>query len=253
MDALASVLQNVVSTGNSQTSGSFALTSRLLQVPRFQNWLQTDSSQTILLRTVNGTESLQRITRLSQFSAALLLSLKDAEPAITVHYFCGAMSLQGDNGFCHLLRCLTAELLVLWPPEKTFPLPLDFSRLQRHEFEPVWQLFSTVVHSLPAATIFCVVDGSTRYIKEDELVMTIRCLVWLQGVLPGDIKLKLLLTWPAPSAILEMLREEDKVVLSMAINERLGFRDSGAQGNLLVRAVSRSRSPSPFPWPYLSS
>ncbi|ROW06831.1 hypothetical protein VMCG_04093 [Cytospora schulzeri] len=246
VDALALVLGTAASAGKRQMSGSIALTSRLLQTPRFQNWLQNDSSQTILLRILNGAEMSHHITRLSQFSAALLLSMKDVEPAITIHYFCGAMSLQGDHGCGHLLRCLTAELLQLWPPEKTFPLPMDFSQLMRHELEPLWQLFSTVVQSLPPATIFCVVDGSTRYSREDELVMTIRCLMWLQSILPGDIKLKLLLTWPAPSAILELLSQDDKVILSTGIHERLGLRDNGAQGALLSQAVSREPSPIPF-------
>lgn len=230
--ALGMVLDKVASDGLGQKLSSTALTSRILGVPRFRDWLQRDSSGTILLRTTDDITPSQRITRLSQFSAALLTTLKDIPLATPSHYFCGVMSLDGEQGHFHMLRCLTAELLELWPADTTFPVAVDFAKLMSHEFEPLWSLFTTIVQSRAHATVFCVVDFPIRYFEETELILTVRWLQWLQNNLLGNIKLKMLVTWPAPSGVVELFQEEDQVLLSTGIHDTQGLGQ-----NMLQRAM----------------
>lgn len=236
------VIDTVASNGLGQASNSTALTSRILQVPRFQDWLQRDSSATILLRTTDAVTPSQRTTRLSQFSAALLTTLKGIPLAIPSHYFCGAMSLNGERGHFHMLRCLIAESLEMWPADQTFPVAVDFTKLMNHEFDPLWSLFTTVVQSRAHATVFCVVDFSTRCLEESELILTVRGLQWLQNNLPGNAKLKLLVTWPAPTGIVELIQEEDQVLLSTGIRDKRGLGRNMLQRALLEESFKELSS-----------
>ncbi|KAK3319533.1 hypothetical protein B0T19DRAFT_487870 [Cercophora scortea] len=245
---LPAILTVVTSTSMRNDFSASGVTSKLLQIRRFRTWLQSDTSDMLLLRSLHDHGP---VTPLSNFCAGLLTSLQGLGPAITLHYFCSVMrpnktSTGGPGGVRnHLVRSLMAQLLGAWPAEQSFPLELDVSQITNCEFPAVWQLFIAGMLALTGATVFCIIDGSVRYPDEEEVKIVIEGLIWLQQRLPATIKLKVLLTSPNPFTLNKMLGEDAQIILPTGIHGRLGLNDGLGQQAMVRREYTRGRSRSP--------
>ncbi|KAK3690516.1 hypothetical protein B0T22DRAFT_193765 [Podospora appendiculata] len=246
---LPTVLDVVTSTSMRHGFSASGVTSKLLQIRRFRAWLQSDSSDTVLLRSLH--DHYGPVTALSNFCAGLLASLHGlGGPAVTLHYFCGVMMRPGETAARnHLLRCLTAQLLDAWPAAQTFPLEIDVSRMTNCEFPAVWQLFMAGMLALAGVTVFVVIDGSVRYPEEDEVKIVTEGFMWLQQRLPATTKLKVLLTSPNPFRLNKMLGEDAQVILPTGVHGRLGLNDGLGQQAMVRREYTRGRSRSPVGFP----
>lgn len=58
-------------------------------------------------------------------------------------------------------------------------------KADKHEFEPVIDLFMKFVESKPHDTAFCVMDCSVCWLEKLDLISTVQALQWLQGNLLG--------------------------------------------------------------------
>ncbi|KAJ8122739.1 hypothetical protein ONZ43_g1137 [Nemania bipapillata] len=204
------VLEQIRSVSRSHAVGGGDMVKRAIQIHKFREWLQSDKSQVLLLRSP-GEPSL--ITTLSDLCATLMISLRDLEPAITLHYFCGIHHQESQTSSCHLLRTLLVQLLEVWPAEQTFTLDLDMALLSNHDFGALWRLFLAAMMSLPGATVFCIIDGALRY-PVDELNYTVLHLCGLTQSLPSTTKFKLLMTSPVPKSLLDQIPEESQVFIA---------------------------------------
>lgn len=243
IDLSSAALARILRAGRQEVGDYRAVTRRLLGTRRLLNWLQSDMSDILLLKSL---EDNDRVTRLSHFCGTLITSLKDAIPAIAVHYFCGVLSLHRPRGRFHLLRSFTWQLLEQWPEKTTFPMDIDITKLIDCDFESLWRLFLTAVQSHPHATIFCIVDGPRRQ-PEDDFMITLEKLIWFQNNMTQATKLKVLVTSPAPSRLVRLLSEDNQVILPSNIQGKLGLNDGKGQ-QALVRSyldIGRSRSVGP--------
>ncbi|KXH35628.1 hypothetical protein CSAL01_02851 [Colletotrichum salicis] len=102
------------------------LVKKLMQIQKFREWLKSNQSQVLLLRI---DESGRPITSLSSVCSTLLASLQDLDPAVTLHYFCGAFREDSAQGRFHLLRSLIVQTLERWPAERTFAMNIDYGQL----------------------------------------------------------------------------------------------------------------------------
>lgn len=243
----SAALTRVLRVGRQGIGNYAAVTRKLLGTRRLLNWLQSDMSDILLLKSLGDSE---RITRLSHFCGSLITSLKDAAPAVTTHYFCGVLSLNRPRGRFHMLRSFISQLLEPWPEKKTFPMDLDLKNLTECDFEAIWHLFVTAVESHPHATIFCIVDSPRRH-SEDEFMITIERILWFQMNMSQRIRLKVLITSPAPSRMVRLLSEDNQLILLSNIQGRLGLNDEKGHQALVVSYlnIGRSRSVGPGPGP----
>lgn len=242
-DQSSAALDKVLRAGRQDVGDYKAVTRRLLGTRRLLNWLQSDMSDILLLRSFEDNE---RITRLSHFCGTLITSLEDANPAIAVHYFCGVLSLNRPRGRFQMLRSFTSQLLEPWPEKSTFPMTIDIAKLMDCDFESLWQLFVTAVQSHSHATIFCIVDGPRRHL-EDDFMITLEKLIRFQKNMTYATTLKVLITSPAPSRLIRLLSEDNQVILPSNTQGRLGLNDGKGQQALMrpYLDVERSRSAGP--------
>lgn len=241
----SAALARVQRVGRQETGNYKAVFRRLLGTRRLLHWLQSDISDILLLKSLEDSE---RITRLSHFCGTLITSLKDAAPAVTVHYFCGVLSLNRPKGRFHMLRSFTSQLLEPWPEKKTFPMDLDLTKLMGCDFESIWRLFVTAVESHPHATIFCIVDGPRRH-NEEDFMITMERIMWFQRNMPQTTRLKVLVTSPAPSRLVRLLPEDNQLILPSNIQGTLGLNDEKGHQALVVSCLNMGRSRSVGPEP----
>lgn len=239
----SAALARVLRVGRQEIGDYRAVSRRLLGTRRLLNWLQSDMSDILLLKSLEDSE---RITRLSHFCGTLLTSLKDAVPAIPVHYLCGVMSLNWPRGRFHMLRSFTFQLLEPWPEKRTFPMDLDITKLMDCDFESIWGLFVTAVLSHPHATIFLIVDGPRRH-SEDDFMMTVEKIIWFQKDMTQTTRLKVLITSPAPSRLIRLLPEDNQLILPSNIQGKLGLNDDKGHQALVRSYLNIGRSQSVRP------
>lgn len=243
VDQSSAALARVLRAGRQEIGDHRTVTRRLLGTRRLLSWLQSDISDILLLKSLEDNE---RITRLSHFCGTLITSLKDAIPAIAVHYFCGVLSLNRPRGRFHMLRSFTSQLLEAWPEKTTFPMDIDITKLIDCDFDSLWRLFTTAVQSHSHATIFCIVDGPRRH-PEDDFIITMEKLIWFQNNMTQTTRLKVLVTSPAPSRLIRLLSEDSQVILPSNTQGRLGLNDGKGQQALMRPHldIGRSRSAGP--------
>lgn len=217
----SAALARVLRVGRQEIGNYRAVTRKLLGTRRLLSWLQSDVSDILLLKSLEDSE---RITRLSHFCGSLITSLKDAAPAATTHYFCGVLRLNRPRGRFHMPRSFVSQLLEPWPEKKTFTMDLDLKNLTDCDFETIWRLFVTAVESHPHATIFCIVDGPRRH-SENDYMITIERILWFQKNMPQTTRLKVLITSPAPSRLVRLLSEDKQLILPSNIQGSLGLND----------------------------
>lgn len=242
-DQSSAALARVLRVGRQEIGDYRAVSRRLLGTRRLLNWLQSDMSDILFLKSLEDSE---RITRLSHFCGTLLTSLKHAVPAITAHYFCGVLSLNRPRGRFHMLRSFASQLLEPWPEKRTFPMDLDIQKLMDCDFESVWRLFMTAVQSHPHATIFFIVDGPRRH-SEDDFMMTVERIMWFQKNMTQTTRLKVLITSPAPSRLIRLLPEDNQVILPSNIEGTLGLNDDKGHQALVRSYLNIGRSQSVRP------
>ncbi|KAK7449876.1 hypothetical protein Landi51_05593 [Colletotrichum acutatum] len=236
-------LESVRSIGRVEGISGSDLVKKLTQIRKFRAWMQSNQSQVLLLRIY---EPGKLITPLSSVCSSLLASLKDLEPTVTLHYFCGILRKDSEQGRFHLLRSLIVQLLEKFPAEQAFAMDVDYARQSEWGFNVLRQLFETALLSMPGAVIFCVIDGCSRCTDEDELQDTMHYLLWVCQEQSPVVKLKLLLASPVPQHISQRIPGEMVVFLPTVTRQERSGLTYGLQPTTPVRRqFDRAQSGSP--------
>ncbi|CAG8949095.1 hypothetical protein HYFRA_00002224 [Hymenoscyphus fraxineus] len=237
-------LEKTISIGRTEEENTHGLTEKLMENRQFRNWFQCSGSKLLLLRAV----ATENISPLSNFCAMLVKSLKNVQPAITLHYFTSVHRvLRGtdiEHGQ-HLLRSLIAQLLQHWPDGHLLPSNLDLSGISNHDFESLWLLFVAAVTSFEGATIFCTLDGLLRYPREEEALVLVHRLWELSEALQ-TVTLKVLITSPIPPRLRDVVPANNQVIIDTDTSDRTDSNVGNGLSPTVTRQFTRGRSGSPF-------
>ena len=208
-EALQHDLSLKTSTAQAHHKSAQGYAAWLMRNHQFSTWLRSDQSQILL---VNAREA-SRLNPLSFFSAILLESLQELPWTLTIHYFCGVPDPNEAPNPLFLFRSLIFQLLSFRQYDLSFINTLDYHGIVCHSPSSLWSLFENLINSLHGTVLFCIIDGSLRYPGEDEVLSLIGALDDLTKRLHPSVRLKVLLTSPVSSEIMNIVPVEDRLIM----------------------------------------
>jgi hypothetical protein len=138
----------------------------------FQDWLSKDAPAALFIEDGSSQVSSRMCNPLSLLGSILVDNLRNKEPAIALHFFCGLHtsrrkdSAPGPQG---LMRSLLCQILQL------FPVNLDFissrryrDQLESYDIRSLCDCFRKLVEQLPVdAVLICIVDGISFFERQE--------------------------------------------------------------------------------------
>ena len=191
-----------------QLSGSLELhqqarLSDIVKSPRLKEWLQSTTSDLLFIHGNSSNDDISAV--LSFFTAKVLASFRNADPVITIHYFCNPYSNTLTNEHIDATSIISSLLSQLLSQEK-FDFDLsgvveqDLSDLLERSLKTTCVLFARLLKQLPPATALVLIiddisqlEDVKRYCETKKAVSHIVRLVQ-QVILEDRVVFKVLIT-----------------------------------------------------------